>query len=149
LLLGLANIGGMIVAAGRGSWGVTGVAAVVGLILTVKNVGFIMPYTARVLELKWWQFYPTSLGGVVATVVVSLCMFGVTQVWCPDTWLELAALASLATAVYSFIVYVLVLSDGDSELLRRVLTPFRLRLRALLNSGFLPLSKAARDNNED
>jgi membrane protein EpsK len=117
LLLGVLNISLSILFAWWGGFGVFGVAVSTVIVYIIKNLFFLSGYSASVMKLRWYTFYPALLNGAIATCVVALCSYGLTQAYWPASWLALAAIGLVVTITYTFVAYFLSLDRRDRQLL--------------------------------
>lgn len=117
LVLGVVNAGLAIGIAQWGVWGAVGVAAAGATVLTVKNLFFLSGYSAHVMNLRWWTFYPTLIAGAVGTLGVGLGGYGLTQIWWPENWFSLGGMAIAVSLGYGIIAYLVSLNREDRQLL--------------------------------
>jgi membrane protein EpsK len=117
LILGVVNLGLAITLARWGVWGAVGVAAVSAIVLTVKNLFFLSGYSAHVMHLRWWTFYPTLVAGAVGTLAVGLGGYSLTQIWWPDNWFGLGGMVIAVSLGYGVIAYLVSLNREDRQIL--------------------------------
>ncbi|MCB0163497.1 MAG: hypothetical protein KDI79_04670 [Anaerolineae bacterium] len=117
IILGIINVGLAFLLAWWGVWGAAGVAVAFAIVFTIRNSIFISIYTAHVMGLKWWIFVPRLSVGMIGTVLVGLCGYGLTQMWWPENWFALGAMAALVSLGYGVGVYFLGLNREDRNLL--------------------------------
>jgi membrane protein EpsK len=117
LLCGAGNLGVDILIGVWGKWGYLGIALSTALIWTFRNTFFNTIYTARVMRLPWWTFLSSLKTGLVATALVMAASYGITLVRMPSNWLTLALSAAVIALPYSLVVWTLVLSRSEKQLL--------------------------------
>ncbi len=120
LLMGFLNLGLAIAWAKWGAWGAVGVAAAGAVALTAKNMLFTPIYNARIFHLRWWAFSLDMLSGIIATLVVGLAAYGITQVYMPNGWLGLIGISVTVMIFYAVGAYALALNRADRQLLKGV-----------------------------
>ena len=99
------------------NWGVYAIAGVSVVCCFLKNMLFVIPYSAKYLGLKKKTFYNTVVYSIVCCVV--LCMFGSIEKMIVEgeTWLELI-FAGIIFAVGGFIITtILILNKREREYL--------------------------------
>ncbi len=116
LICGIASVGLGILFAVWDPWGAVGVAFAVGLTWTVKNALYMPIYTAHIMKLKWWTYFPSLAPGIFATLLVTFLAYGATLLIMPDSWLELALLCGGVSLVYAAFVWFVGLSRGERSL---------------------------------
>lgn len=104
-----------------GRWGAAGVALAVALAWTSKNALYFPIYTAHIMKLRWWAFFPALLPGVAGTLFVALASYSLTVGRMPASWLALGTSAAVVSIVYGIAVWVLGLNRDDRRLLRRLI----------------------------
>ena len=97
-------------------WGVIGVAFAVGLTWTVKNALYMPLYTAHIMKLKWWTFFPSLAASIFGTLLVVFLTYASTLLVMPDTWIELAVLGGMVSIVYAAVVWFVGLSRNERSL---------------------------------
>lgn len=126
LITGAANLGLAILLATWGQWGAVGVAIAGAVTWTLKNVLFTPVYTAHVMKLPWWVFFPSLSVSVVGTCFVGMMAYGVTLLRMPNGWFDLGvsvAVVSLLCGVIAFFVAL----DRDDWVLINNLSPLPIR----------------------
>ena len=101
-----------------GGWGPLGVAVASVVAWTAKNSVYMPIYTAHIMKLPWYTFFPSLLITGLSTLAVGLGAYGLTLVHMPSGWLSLAVSATVASIVYTTIVGLVVLSRADRQLIR-------------------------------
>jgi len=117
VILGVANLGLAITLARWGVWGAVGVAIATTTVWTARNLFFISGYSAHVMNLRWWAFYPSLVTSAVDTLVVGLGSYGLTQIWWPQNWLGLGGMAIAVSLGYGILAYFVNLNREDRQLL--------------------------------
>lgn len=117
VILGIVNLGLVVTVARWGCWGVVGVAIVTALVWTARNLFLITAYSARLMNLRWWTFYPSLLGGAVSTLAVGLGSYGLTQIWWPQNWFGLGGMTLAVSLGYGALSYFMSLNRQDRELI--------------------------------
>lgn len=121
LISGVAGLALSIMLAMWGKWGAVGVAVAVAAAWTVKNALYMPIYTAHIMELRWWAFFPALVPGVLGTLLVTFVSYSSTVGRMPATWLALGSSAAVVSIVYAIAVWLLGLNRDDRHLLRRLL----------------------------
>ena len=89
-------------------WGLYGLAAAGGIMLTIRYVLFAPAYAAHVLNLPYRTFFGTLVPILLATLatigVCRLILWG----WVISNWLELALAVSAVSLLFATIVYLLI-----------------------------------------
>jgi membrane protein EpsK len=98
-------------------WGALGVAVATALVFSLKNMVFLTGYSATVMRLPWWTFYPTLVGGAVGLLAVGASAYGLTQLWPADTWLDLIGIALVVSVAYGLLAWMLGLTPDERRLL--------------------------------
>ncbi len=114
--LGAVNVGLAILLAGWAGWGMLGVAAAAAMVWTLKNVIILSSYSAVVMNLRWWTFYPPLAAGAVGMLVVALTGRIISHHWWPGSWLSLGLMAGVITLGYVVVAYTFGLSQADRVL---------------------------------
>jgi membrane protein EpsK len=119
--LGFGNVALAIALALWSGWGVAGVAAAAAIAWTLRNAVFLSAYSAAVMRLRLWTFYPLLMVGVLGTVGVGLAARLSLLLWTEINWLTLFATAAAVSAAYVSAAYLVGLSRSDRDILRQVL----------------------------
>jgi membrane protein EpsK len=115
--LGVANICLAIALARWAGWGMGGVAAAVAIVWTMRNAVFLTSYTAIVLNLRWWTFFPLLVGGALGVLGVAVVARVASQ-FCPITEWSTVAVGTVAIVVtYCVTAYTIGLNRADRDLL--------------------------------
>ena len=117
LVLGVANVVLAIALARWSGWGVAGVAAAAVIVWTIKNVVFLSCYSAVLMGLRWWTFYPPLIAGALGTMGIALAGRFVSHLWCPASWFGLGAMATAIAGAYGVIAWAISLDRSDRDLL--------------------------------
>jgi membrane protein EpsK len=120
LIGGGVGLGLAIIFAAWGKWGGAGIALAGALVLFGKNTLFIPIYTARVMELPWWTFFPSLLPSIIGTVFVGITAYGFSQIMMPNTWFSLARCGAIVSIVYILIVWLTGLNRADRRMLKNI-----------------------------
>lgn len=120
LLCGGANLCLAILFAKWGVWGAAGVALAGALVWTGKNAFYMPIYTARIIGLPWWTYFPSLGTSVIGTVFVGVASYGLTLVRMPYSWSTMAGAAALVSLAYVAVVWAIGLSGADKQLLRNL-----------------------------
>jgi membrane protein EpsK len=120
LLSGLGSLAMAILLAKWGKWGAAGVAMAVAVAWTAKNAVYMPIYTARIMKLRWWTFFPSLVASIVGTLCVGVASYSLTLAGMPNRWPTLAGSALLVSFFYVFAVWVIGLSHRDKRLLKNL-----------------------------
>jgi membrane protein EpsK len=113
IIFGVCNLALALYASTQTSLGIYGVAISGVVVLTLKNAIFTPAYAADNVSLPWTTFSRPLITVSIATAFIA------TVAWCSaraiviDTWTELLTMASLVTAVYIVVLYLLILSTEE------------------------------------
>jgi O-antigen/teichoic acid export membrane protein len=125
LMCGIASLVLGILFARWNIWGVIGVALAVGLTWTVKNALYMPIYTARIMELKWWAFFPSLSSSIIGTLFVLMISYGITLIKMPDNWFALIGMMIIVSILYILIVWFLGLNRNDRKLIINLIPSFK------------------------
>lgn len=117
LALGIMDVVLAIALARWGGLGAVGVAAAGAIIWTVRNTGFLSSYSAFIMGLPWWIFYPPLAIGALGTLSVAAAGRLISQLWWPSSWLTLGTTGAAIGAVYTVLAYAFGLNHSDRDLL--------------------------------
>jgi membrane protein EpsK len=98
-------------------WGVAAVPLATALVWTIRNVVFVSGYSAGVLGLRWWAFYPSLLPGTVGLLGVTLATQLISHLWWPTSWLVLGAMAAAVATGYCVLAWAIGLNRSDRAVL--------------------------------
>jgi membrane protein EpsK len=121
LASGIANLGLSILFALWGKWGAAGVAAAGSLVWTFRNAIFTPTYTALIMRLPWWIFFPALAASVIATFFVAITSYVLTNIQMPNTWFTLAVSAAIISFLYIVIIWAIGLNPSDRHFLKSLL----------------------------
>jgi membrane protein EpsK len=121
LALGVGNICLAVALAQWTAWGICAVAAAAASVWTIRNAAFMSAYSAVVMRLRWWSFYPPLIAGALGTVGVAVAGRLAPQFCAQTGWLSLGATAAAISVTYSVIAYGISLNRSDRDLLWRFL----------------------------
>lgn len=116
LVMGGANVLLALVLGNR--YGLAGIIAAYGIVLTIKNSIFTPIYTARIQSLPWTYYYRALLPGVVGTVIVALCGWFLSDHVVIHHFLTWIAVVGAMITLYFSIVYLGVLKKEEKAMLR-------------------------------
>jgi membrane protein EpsK len=85
--------------------GVAGVALISTISWTVRNTIYMPIYTARIMKLQWWAFFPDLFASIAGTLFVGLVSYAVTRFYSPDGWISLGISAVLVSLIYAVLVW--------------------------------------------
>jgi membrane protein EpsK len=117
LALGVVNVFLAIGLVRWSGWGLAAVPVATALVWTIRNAVFVSGYSADVLGLRWWAFYPPLLPGAAGFVGVAAAGRLISQLWWPTNWLMLATMAAAVIASYGLLAWTLGLDRSDRALL--------------------------------
>jgi membrane protein EpsK len=116
-------------------WGVVGVAIATACVFTIKNLFFLSSYSAHVMQIRWWTFYPVLLGGALGTLAVGLAAYGLTYIWPVHSWGSLLIIGLIVAVVYSLLAFFVGLNRDERRLLVNLFpAPVQPYLRNILSS---------------
>jgi membrane protein EpsK len=102
--------------------GPIGVALVTAVVLTSNNL-FLTSYSAKVMQLPWYSFYPALISGTLHMAAVALIAFAATRLYEPSGWLQLAILGGAIGIGYCAVAYLVSLNADDRLFLRTLIPP--------------------------
>ena len=123
LICGLASVVLGLLFATWNHWGAIGVALAVGLTWTIKNAIYMPLYTAHIMKLKWWAFFPSLMPSVTGTILVGGLSYWSTFIKMPDNWFSLGSYAAGISILYVVFVWWIGLNHDDRQLVISLL-PF-------------------------
>ncbi len=140
LALGIMNLALSVIFAQIPGWGAIGIAASTAIVLTIRGVFFLPAYSAIVMKLRWWIFYPPLVAGAVGSLLVSLLSYGITMVLWPRNLLNLGLLSIAVSVGYGMIAYLLALNAEEKRFVLGLLDqPLRKVLQKSKKTGsYLP-----------
>jgi hypothetical protein len=115
-------------------WGVIGVALAVGLSWTIKNALYMPVYTALIMKLKWWTFFPSLIPSILGTVFVMLISYGFTLIKMPGNWFSLIGMVISVSIFYTFVVWFFGLNRTDRKLIISLL-PFLNKVKIIFQAS--------------
>ncbi len=119
--VGIGNVSLAIAVARWAGWGPEGVAAAGAIAWTLRNAVFLPGYSAVVMQIRWWTFYPLLGAGLLGTIGIALAGRLAVQ-FCQQTdWLTLGAAAAAISAGYCALAYTTCLNGSDRKLLHAFL----------------------------
>jgi O-antigen/teichoic acid export membrane protein len=107
-----------------GKWGYMGIAVSTALIWTIRNTFFTTIYTAHVMKLPWWTFLTNLKTVLVATILVGVASFGLTEWQMPNNWFSLGIFAAIISVPYTAVVWFLIFNRSERKLIIGLL-PFK------------------------
>ena len=134
LICGIASLVLGILFARWNIWGVIGVALAVGLSWTIKNALYMPVYTALIMKLKWWTFFPSLIPSILGTVFVMLISYGFTLIKMPGNWFSLIGMVISVSIFYTFLVWFFGLNRTDRKLIISLL-PFLNKFRIIFQAS--------------
>jgi len=118
LISGVTNVVLAVSLASIPNLGYLGIAMAGAIVLTVKNSIFTPIYGARTLNIPWWTFYPSTVSGMIGSVLVGVGSYYLTGILNLDAWGEIFLVSLCIFLVYSLYAYFLALSKSDRNLVR-------------------------------
>jgi len=117
LCLGIVNVLLAIMLAVGLHWGALGVALATACVLTIRNLFFLSSYSAHIMKIPWWTFYPTLFSGVIGTLATGLGAYGLTRLWPVATWGSLVLMGMTVAVAYSLFAFWIVLNQTERRML--------------------------------
>lgn len=96
--------------------GIFAIAGVSSIISICRNLIITVPYTAKLLNLKWYEFYKDVMISIVCCIICLLISMIVKIIIVPNGWLSLIISVSIATII-SFIVNILFVLNKNEKLI--------------------------------
>jgi O-antigen/teichoic acid export membrane protein len=106
--------------------GMYAVAGTSSLIAIMRNLFFIVPFSAKYLNLKWNAFVPEAAYSLLCVSVLFFIGYIIKQIMRADTWLSLI-LVTLFTSVIGLVINVLIVLSKTEK--KSLITGIRKRLR--------------------
>ena len=94
--------------------GVYAVAGVSSVVSVVRNLIVTVPYTARLLGLKWYEFYKDVINSCVCFLLVAVTTAAVKSVIAADSWISLI-IAVLFSCIISLVIEMFVLLKKEDR----------------------------------
>jgi membrane protein EpsK len=122
--LGCLNVVLAVAAARWSGLGPLGVALVTLITFSGSNL-LLASYSAKVMGLSWYSFYPMLFNGVVHAALGALAGYCLSELWRPEGWLHLGIEAAMVSLLYAVAVYFIAFNADDRAFaLRLVRTTF-------------------------
>lgn len=105
--------------------GIYAIAGVSSVISIIRNLVITVPYTAKLLELKWYEFYKDVIISIICCVICLIISVIFKNIIIPNSWIMMS-ISIFITSGISFIVNILFILDKNekkilkSKLLRRI-----------------------------
>lgn len=98
-------------------WGVFAIAAVSAVISVIRNLTIIVPYSAKVLNLKWYTFYKDVLISCLCCLVNGIFCFVFQYIIVPSSWIRMV-ISVFCACIFSLIsLFLLLLSKEEKKLI--------------------------------
>ena len=94
--------------------GVFAIAGISSVLNILRFLVFVIPYSAKCLNEKWYTFYSIVFQSVVTVVLSSLCGFVLKRFIICDTWVKLIFMAFLF-CIISFIITIFVVLNKNER----------------------------------
>lgn len=106
------------------SLGLIAVAGVSSLISIIRNLAITVPYTARILKLKWYTFYKDVAVSTLCFVISAVVCMLIQKVILPQSWLRMAVSVGIACIISAGLMLLVLLNKQEkkrfaSKILRR------------------------------
>lgn len=123
LITGVLNVLVVFILIKHTTLGLVAIAAVSSILAILKNVVLTVPYTAKILNLKWYVFYKDVLISCLCCAITGLICYVFQKIIIPASWIKLIISALLA-GVISLVILVFVLFSKEER--KRVLKKLKL-----------------------
>lgn len=117
LLTGLVSIGVTFITLKYTELGIYAVALVSVICVTLKNIIFIYPYAAKVLNLKWYVFFETSIDSAKSCLIVCLIGLLVRRIIVGDSWVSLIIAGVVLGLVSLIVMFTIVLTNSERKII--------------------------------
>ncbi|HTL58619.1 MAG TPA: oligosaccharide flippase family protein [Candidatus Limnocylindrales bacterium] len=107
LAVGVGNVLLALFLAGEAGWGLYGIAAAGGIMLTTRHLLFTPLYSAHILKQPWTTFYRGVGGFFGATLLTAGFCQAIMRVWPIGSWLELALASGIISILFLIVAYAL------------------------------------------
>ncbi len=94
-----------------GLFAVAGVSCVFSII---RNLLYTLPFGAKYLDLKWYEFFPEILKSLLAILTSSILSYGIKIIICPNSWTALI-LCGIIVCIVGFCVNIFVIFTKDEK----------------------------------
>lgn len=98
--------------------GIYAVAGVSTVVVTVKNLVFTVPYGARCLKQKWYEYYPDVARPAVFVAASSIICIFIKNIIFFNGWLGLFVMSAVTAAISCAIGMFVVLNKNDRAILK-------------------------------
>ena len=115
LLTGLVNVVTVYVLLKFTKLGVFAIAGVSSILSIVRNLLFTVPYTAKILHLKWYVFYKDVMTSLTCGVINFLIAWIFSKLLIVQSWLMLIMSAGITCVIILFIDLILVLDKTEKK----------------------------------
>lgn len=112
-LLGIVNVLSLIYLSKL--WGPLGIAVGGGMVLTAKNLLFTPIYTARILGLKWWNYYAKMIPNVISMLLTAGFTYWVGTFFNITSMIHILIMGAGISVVYLVTTYFLGLNKDEKK----------------------------------
>lgn len=96
------------------SWGIFAIAGVSSLLTIIRNCIVTIPYTAKLLEVKWYSFYKEVLISLICALVNFVVAFTIGSVFVADSWYILI-IDVIITCIFTFTVEIFIVLNRNER----------------------------------
>ena len=122
LVQGLLNAVIVIILLKMTDWGIFAVAGVSSIISILRNILFSAPYGAKVLNLKWYAFFPEIGKSILSVIVLSITTFIVKKLIPVYGWFTLIIAVGIACIIGLILNIFLFLNKNDRKIVINIIT---------------------------
>lgn len=112
---GIMNLGIVYILLGHTSWGVYAIAGVSSLLTIIRNLMITVPYTAKLLELPWYEFYKDVGISLLCSGINLVVAIFVQKILPISGWLSLVAAVAITCGITFVAEVLVVLSRKERE----------------------------------
>jgi hypothetical protein len=102
-------------------WGAVGVALAVGLSWTIKNAIYMPIYTAHIMKIMWWSYFPSLMPSIIGTLFVGGFAYLFCLIKMPNNWFTLVGASAVVAIFYAVFVWTIGLNHEDRTLIIELL----------------------------
>lgn len=95
-------------------WGLYVIALTSEVFGLIRVLGFVLPYSARCLNQKWYEFYPAALKPLIPAAIMLVLGYGIKQTLTVNSWLRYIVFCAVL-AVMSLALNVLIILDKNDR----------------------------------
>jgi len=122
LIGGVVNIAAVYLLLRYTDLGLIAVAGVSSLVSILRNLLVTVPYTARILDLKWYTFYSDVLVSLVCCAMSGVACYICQKLIVPTSWITFIASAAVACIISAALMVLVLLNKNEKkQIIKKIL----------------------------